>query len=141
MDKLYVMKKITIIVIICGLVLQVGCNKKEIAVEKEQDLDFTVVEQIDIPDKLADEISSKKESGFKIAYEDGEYMYIAIGYGKKDTGGYNVVIKELFLTRNSIYVNSSLIGPRENEMVLKANTYPYIVIKLENRNLNVVFNA
>ena len=141
MLRLYETKSILLILLVCTFFFNSGCSEKEISAEKVQDLDFTVVEQADIPVKLADEIATKKEGGFKISYKDGEFMYIAIGYGKKDTGGYNVVIKELYLTQNAIYINSSLIGPNENDMVLKANTYPYVVVKIENRDLNVVFNT
>ncbi len=128
-----------LICMMCVLCSMSGCSKKEISVEKQKDLDFTVLEQGDIPEKLGEEIANKKENGFKITYIDGEYMYIAVGYGKRDTGGYNVLVKDLYLTKNAIYINTSLVGPRENEMVLKATTYPYIVIKTKAIDLNVVF--
>ena len=130
---------ICILVVIAIIVEIVGCSKKDIFVKKEKDLDFTVVEQGDIPEKLGEEIANKKEKGFKITYIDNGYLYIAVGYGARETGGYNVLVKDLYLTKNAIYMNTSLVGPRENEMVLKATTYPYIVIKTMDRGVNVVF--
>ena len=128
------------IICIVYVVSLTGCSKKAFSKEKIKDLDFTVLEQSEIPAKLAEEIASKKEEGFKITYIDGEYMYIAVGYGAQETGGYSVVIKELYQTKDAICINSGLIGPRENDLVLKAKTYPYIVIKLEKRDMDVVFN-
>ena len=128
------------ILIVCMVAL-CSCTKKKLSVHKEKDLDFAVVEQSEIPEKLAEEILAKKENGFQLTYKDGEYMYIAIGYGAQETGGYSVRVKELFLAKNVIYIDSSLVGPEENDMVLNAKTYPYVVVKLENRNLNVVFNS
>ena len=140
-EKRVVQKRymLCMVCIACVLFNLSGCSKREISTEKEKELDFTVVEQADIPEKLGEEIANKKENGFKITYVDGEYMYIAVGYGKRDTGGYNVLVKDLYLTKNAIYINTSLVGPRENELVLKTTTYPYIVIKMKAIDLNVVF--
>lgn len=139
MKKRDMLHKFYLLFVIVMMSSLIGCTSKEISVEKEKDLDFTVVEQGDIPDKLGEEIANKKEKGFKITYVDEGYMYIAVGYGARETGGYNVLVKDLYLTKNAIYINTSLVGPRENEMVLKATTYPYIVIKTTDRGLNVVF--
>jgi len=138
----YVVKLVSIVGIIgICMCICLGCSTKKISIKKKCDIDFTVVEQSDIPAKLSEEIANKKENGFKLTYSDGNYMYIAIGYGARDTGGYNVQVKELFMTSNAIYINSSLVGPRENDMVLKATTYPYIVVKIEDNDMNVVFNT
>lgn len=140
MNKQIFYKLIICMLITICITSVTGCSKKMLSKEKINDLDFTVLEQSEIPTKLAQEISSKKEQGFKLTYIDGEYMYIAIGYGAQDTGGYSVTIKELYQTRNAIYISSRLVGPRENDLVLKAKTYPYIVCKLERRDMDVVFN-
>ena len=138
MIKIICKKVIVLLICVAGLTLS-GCEKREYSVKKEYDLDFTIVEQTEIPKKLSEKISERKENEFQITYKDGEYMYIAIGYGVQDTGGYSVNIKELYVAQNAIYINSSLIGPRENDLVLKAKSYPYVVVKLENRDMNVVF--
>ena len=134
------MRKIHVLILVILIVFFLfGCTKK-LDTKKVEDLDFTVVPASDVPEKLAAQITKDKEQGFKINYKDGEYMYIARGYGKQSTGGYSVKVKELYLSKNAICINTELIGPRENDMVLKAASYPYIVIKLENRDFDVIFN-
>ena len=134
------MKKVYVFILLAITILMLsGCTKK-LDTKKVENVDFTVVPASDVPEKLALQITKDKEQGFKISYTDGEYMYIARGYGKQPTGGYSVAVKELYMSKNAICINTALIGPRENDMVLKAATYPYIVIKLEKRDFDVVFN-
>ena len=134
------MRKIYVLLLVISMMVSlVGCTKK-LDTKKVENLDFTVVPASDVPEKLSAQITKDKEQGFKISYKDGEYMYITRGYGKQPTGGYSVKVKELYMSKNAICINTELIGPRENDMVLKAASYPYVVIKIENRDMDVIFN-
>ena len=132
-------KKIVLYSLVFLLVGIVGCSKEELSTDKERNIDFTVLEQSEVPVKLAERIAEKKEKGFKITYVEEDYMYLAIGYGKQSTGGYSVSVKELYSTKNSICIKTSLIGPNENDMVLKAITYPYLVLKFEKIDKDVIW--
>jgi hypothetical protein len=107
--------------------------------EKLRDLEFTTVEETDIPDELLKIIEEKKNSEFKITYTDNESLYICVGYGEQKTGGYSIAVNELYLTSNAIYVDTNLIGPSKDENISEALSYPYVVVKTEYMDKSVVF--
>ena len=72
-------------------------------------------------------------------YKDSEFLYIVRGYGEQETGGYSICIRDLYLTSNAIIFDTELIGPRKGETISKSPSYPYIVVKVELRDENVVF--
>lgn len=79
--------------------------------EKVRDIDFTVLAEDNIPDELKQVIEEKKEKEFKLTYQDNGFLYICVGYGRQETGGYSITVNDLYLTGNSIYVDTNLIGP------------------------------
>lgn len=135
-----VMKKI-ILAILCMsmLCLFAGCTAEKISTEKLRDIEFTVVPKKEIPKELEDMIKEKGEEAFKLTYADDGSLYIAEGYGKQPTSGYSIEVKELYETENAIYVHTNLIGPAKDERILERATYPYIVVRLEFVDKNVVF--
>ena len=134
------MKKIlSTILSLCILISLCACSAKELATEKIQDIDFTVTEEKNIPEELLTMIEEKGASPFKLTYADNGALYIAEGYGEQPTSGYSIEVKECFETKNAIYVHTNLIGPSKDEKIVETKTYPYIVIKLEFIDKNVVF--
>jgi hypothetical protein len=112
---------------------------EEASNEKLRDLEFTIVEQEDIPAELLKIVEEKKTSEFKITYTDNENLYICVGYGEQQTGGYSIAVKELYLTSNAIYIDTNLIGPSKDEKISEVLSYPYVVIKTEYMDKSVVF--
>ena len=125
--------------VIC-LILCSGCGVKKAGTEKVRDLEFTVLEETEIPEKLKETIEEKKADDFKMTYILDDYLYIVRGFGMQETGGYSIQVQELYLAENAIYFAADLIGPESGEPVEKAVSYPYIVIKTERLNENVVFD-
>lgn len=119
---------------LCAM-LTAGCtSQKE---ERLQDLDFTVVDDAEVPDELKTIIDQKKTGEFKLTYADQDELYIVVGYGKQLTGGYSIQFPDVYLTKDNIVVTSVLLGPEEEE---PANiSYPYAVIKIEYRSEPVLF--
>lgn len=117
----------------------VGCKTENTDIKKLKDLDFTVVEDADLPGELKEIIDEKKAEPFKLSYSNKDSLYIVVGYGKQNSGGYSISVDELYLTSNAIYINTNLIGPSENDMVSQGVTYPYVVVKLEFMDKRVVF--
>jgi hypothetical protein len=74
-----------------------------------------------------------------MTYSDGEYLYIARGYGEQETGGYSITVQELYLTEDAVVFSGALYGPQNGEQVTQSKSYPYIVIKLELLELPVTF--
>ncbi len=136
-------KPIVYLMLLIGLSsLLVACKTKDSKPEKVKELEFTVVEDANVPEELMEVINERKTNPFKITYADEgeEYLYIIVGYGQKPTGGYSISIDELFLAENVIYLDTNLIGPSEEEFVSNAVTYPYVVIKIEYTDKRVLFD-
>jgi hypothetical protein len=137
------MKRIRGIVLLLTIAITTAglcsCKVENEDIKKLKDLEFTVVEDADLPGELKDIIDQKKENPFKLSYSNKDYLYIVVGYGKQNSGGYSVSIDELYLTSNAIYIDTNLIGPSEGDMVTQGVTYPYVVAKLEFMEKSVVF--
>ena len=116
-----------------------GCGMKKTGSEKIRDLDFTVLKEEEIPEKLMEEIEEKKEDDFKMSYTLDDYLYIVRGFGMQETGGYSIQVQEVYLTENAVYFDADLIGPKSGEVQEKAVSYPYIVVKVQRQEENVVF--
>jgi hypothetical protein len=127
-----------LMIVITGLEVT-GCKTEETDIKKLKDLEFTVVEDADLPGELKEIIDEKKENPFKLSYSNKDNLYIVVGYGKQNSGGYSISVEELYLTSNAIYIDTNLIGPSQDDLVTQGVTYPYIVIKLEFMDKSIVF--
>lgn len=123
-----------------SIMLFAGCKSEDTDIKKIKDLEFTVVEDADVPEPLKKIINEKKKQPFKMSYTNSDYLYIVVGYGEQATGGYSISVDDLFLTSNAVYIYTNLIGPSEKEYVTNALTYPYVVVKTEFVDKVVVFN-
>lgn len=115
-----------------------SCGFEKNNTTKLRDLDYTVLEEEEVPEELKVMIEEKKEGEFKLTYTYDGYLYVARGFGMQETGGYSIQMKELYLTENAIYFDAELLGPTREEAI-GAVSYPYIVIKTEAMDRNVVF--
>ena len=135
------MKKICLLVIVSIMAAMLsacgGETEKEV---NRNNLEFTVVSEDRLPDELKEILDQKKESAFKLTYADEGYLYICVGYGKQESGGYSVTVNELYETDNAIYVNTNLLGPKAGSSPGTSPSYPYIVLKIEFRDKTVVFD-
>lgn len=130
---------IAVVCMISMLGILSACSVQKLSTEKLHDLDFTVVKEEDIPKELGKMISDHKEQVFKLTYADQGLLYIAEGYGKQPTSGYSIEVKDCFESKNAVYFHTNLIGPSKTEMIVEQPTYPYIVIKMNLVDKNVVF--
>lgn len=127
---------LTIVISSIGII---GCKTKDNDIKKIRDIDFTVVEDADIPGVLKEIIDEKKEEPFKLSYSNKDNLYIVVGYGKQNSGGYSISVDSLYLTKNAIYIDTNLIGPSGDDMVSQGVTYPYVVVRMEFLDERVVF--
>lgn len=134
------MKKF-VLAILCMvlLCLAAGCSTEKITTEKLRDIEFTVVDDDNIPEELEGMIDEKYDIPYKLTFADDGSLYIAVGYGEQKTSGYSIAVDELYETKNAIYIHTNLIGPAKDEKIMEIKTYPYIVVKLEFIDKNVVF--
>lgn len=133
------MKKTGFFILLIAI-LASGCTIRKEDTEKLRDIDFTVVESEDVPEELRDIIQEKQENETKLFYADEGYLYVVRGYGKQDTSGYSVEVRDCYETENTICVETSLLGPPKGEEIVDKPTYPCVVIKMEYSEKDVIFN-
>ena len=121
------------------LIFLSGCSVQKNETEKLKDLDYTIVEEKEVPEELQGILEEKKTESFKLTYEAEGSLYLCIGYGKQATGGYSISVAELYLSENAIYFDTNLIGPDPSETVSETVSYPYLVIRTEYLDKPVVF--
>lgn len=124
-------------VMLFALFALAGCLKED--TEKVRDLTSVIVSEEALPAELKTIIDGKKEKPFQLTYSDKEYLYICIGYGKQETGGYSIVLNDLYLTETEVRVDTTLLGPELSDQAKKTATYPYLVIRTELVEQPVVF--
>ena len=114
-----------------------GCQEEE----KIRDLDFTVVSPECVPKELLLEIDAKKQEPFQMSFQDGNYLYLCVGYGRQEKSGYSICVKDLYLTESAIMLDTTLIGPKhDRKKKVYEESYPYIVIKTEYIDATVIFS-
>lgn len=131
------MKKWCLVLLILCILTACGVQTQD--EEKISDLEFTVLDPEKVPEELRNVLEEKKITPFKVTYEDEGYLYICVGYGEQQTSGYSIVVEDLYLTSNAIYVDTELLGPQKGEETAAATTCPYIVLKLKEMEESVVF--
>ena len=125
------------VMLLTAMVLS-GCQMISSEKVKLRDLDFTIQSEDTTPKEVLKMVEEKKAEPFKFTFTDGENLYICIGYGKQDRGGYSITVDALYLTEDAIYVETTLLGPADGEKGQKGASYPYIVIKTEALDQTVV---
>lgn len=121
------------------LVLLTACSAGRDDRKKLRDIEFTVTGAGEVPEELMTLITEKKEEGFQVTYGDKGYLYLARGYGKRDTSGYSVEVTECYEAEDVVCVKTNLIGPPKDEEIIEESTYPYVVVKIEYIEKNVIF--
>ena len=138
MDYFHGKKLLLFLCFIGSLFCFIGCSETEKEFRKVKELEFTVVEEADVPQELLAKINEKKQQPFSMNYVTEGYLYIVQGYGEQPSGGYSITVKELFLAEDAVVFQSELLGPSKDELVRQVTTYPYIVVKLQDMGVDVV---
>lgn len=131
------MISVCLVCLLCFLVF--ACGKKQDPMEKIKDLEYTVIAEDNIPKELLAKIEEKKENAFRLTFEDQGFLYICMGYGTQQTGGYSIAVNALYETANVVYIDTNLIGPSPEEKKNQVKSYPYVVVKMEFLDKPVVF--
>lgn len=121
------------------LIFLSGCKMQTNEREKLRELEYTIVEEEKVPEELRQILEEKRKKEFKLTYEEEGSLYLCIGYGEQKTSGYSISVKELYLSENAIYFDTSLIGPGKDETVSETPSYPCLIVKTEQIDKPVVF--
>ena len=122
------------------MILLTGCEMKQVGNMAKTEVEFTVVEPDEVPSELAVIIEENKQGEIKLTYEDQGYMYLVRGDGQQKTGGYSIAVNEVFLAEDGLHVDTSLIGPPRDQEIRDEASYPYLVIKIEAQEAEVLFD-
>ena len=133
------MKRVFICCVIAAVFLA-GCVVKHEDTQKLRDLDFTVLNPEDAPRELQEMISEEERHPFCLTYADQGSLYIAEGYGTQLTTGYSVEVNDLYETEDAVFIHTTLLGPEAGEDIKEISTFPYVVVKLEYIDKNVIFD-
>lgn len=142
MKKRLLIKAALFLVLLFCLILLVGCERKEERVKK--DIEFTVCSRENLPEELYAIIEEKKDKVCKFTYTNGSFMYIVVCYGEKERENLNVVVNDLFMTSNAIYIDTTLktdaTTATDSVATGDYSMYPYIVLKCQKYDVPVVFD-
>lgn len=139
MRKRTIMKSMLCTVFCITVLLFSGCSLLNEEKMKLRDLEFVVLSEERIPEELKKILEEKKTAPFQITYSDQKNLYICTGYGEQKTGGYSIVVDELYLTESQIIVNTCLLGPEGTSKEPMVPSYPYIVLRTELLDKPVLF--
>ena len=135
-----ILQSILCIVALVGLCVALqGCKIENQEDKKVQDLEFTVLQDREVPQDILEMIEEKKQEAFQFTKTSGPYTYLVVGYGKQNTSGYSIQVEDVYLGENSIYIKTALLGPKKDEAVSEVETFPYVVVKIEARDETVIF--
>lgn len=119
--------------------LLTGCSSRKTETESERKaIDFTVVEDREIPEKLMEVIEENKQEEIRLSYTEGENLYLVRGYGQQKTGGYSIAVAECAEDETTIWFHTQLIGPESQEKLSDDPSYPYLVVKMEIRKKEIM---
>lgn len=115
-----------------------GCGRSEDATDERTEVDFTVVAPDKLPPELQTIIEENKKEEMRLTYEDGAELYLIRGYGEQKTGGYSIAVSGCAEDENGVWFDTRLIGPPDVQTGGKEPSYPYIVVKIERRDKDVM---
>lgn len=128
-----------IILSVCILLYISGCSAVKTSSDKDNDVQYTVVSGSEVPKELLQFIEENKNTRMKLTYTEQGLEYLIIGYGVQSNSGYSVEVLELYETENTIVVRTNLLGPSPDEEIEECDTFPYIVILIEETEKPIMF--
>lgn len=132
-------KLISIIVLSCFLMLLCsGCKNIKIEEAEREQLDYTVLQQDEVPETIKELIEQRKVKEFQLTYKSDEDLYLFKGYGQQMTGGYSIQVVDLSESKNGIFFETKLIGPMEADIGGEPS-YPFIGVKIKYQDKPVLF--
>lgn len=106
---------------------------------KIMDMEFTVVDDENVQDVIKQNVDILKFNPFKLSIRDGQYLYIAVGYGEQRTGGYSIQVNELYESQDHIVISTELLSPGKDDIVTMNITYPYVIIRTNDLLLPIYY--
>lgn len=93
----------------------------------------------DLPENLQEWVENSKEMNLAQEKEQGGRRYLLVTYGMKESGGYEVEIKDVGVNRDRVEAVVEFTRPEPEQNVTEAITYPYSIVYTKPTNLPLVF--
>lgn len=118
-----------------------GCGAAKSADGGERNaVDFTVVRQDDLPEKVGKLTEDKRQEAYEMSYRYGGALYLMRGYGIQDTGGYSIQVEYVEENEEELHVKTRLVGPKNRSEQTAVVSCPQIVVKVEDRDKKIIFD-
>lgn len=133
--KIFIFAVVLIVLVAaCALLKITRIDKKRVG-----DVEYKVLLEEEIPAEVFEEIERFKHESKQCSYICSDKLYIVVSYGRQDTGGYTVEVNDLYESSNTIFVKTTLMGPKSKKDAKEDESYPYVVLKLSLSDKKVVF--
>ncbi len=133
------MKKRKLLFLVFGLVTSLMGCKVQYDTEKQNDVEYQILTEEEYPQQVEEIIMNSRNNNFRKTYDDGEYLYMIVGYGAQPTSGYRIEVQEVYESTNALFVTTMLKGPTHGEVVEETESYPVVVIKVNYTEKPVVY--
>lgn len=136
------MAKKILIFVLALMVLVGACAMMRVTrIDKErvEDVEYKVLLEEEIPAEVFEEIEGFKHESKQCSYICSDRLYIVVSYGRQEAGGYSVEVNDLYESSNTIFVKTTLMGPKSKKDAKEDESYPYVVLKLSLSDKKVVF--
>ena len=130
-------RKIFFVGAICAALL-CGCSVIRIDIRKVRDLPYTVVDEYDVPEEMRQAIADQEQEPFLYTWANEGRLYIARGYGKQDTAGYQIQVDAFYESSNVLVFATTLLGPEPDTDTEQGTTCPYLVIQTDYNPKHVI---
>lgn len=115
-----------------------GCHKMS---ESERiEVEFSVMTTEELPEELLTILEENKEKEMRLTWMDGEELYLIRGYGKQENRGYSIAVAECSEDEETLWFDTRLIGPPDEEALLEGDSCPFLVVKVAATEKEVVID-
>ena len=108
-----------------------GCSVVTVDNKKASSISYEIIEY--------HHLNNYYEGNKRITYNDGNYTYLLVFYGKMPISGYTIKVKELYSTDSNIVLDTTLIGPSKEETNAGKESFPAVVIKIKASDKTIIF--
>ena len=134
-------KKIIGVGIVIGMLAAVLVYFKvdKIDRKKVNDVAFEVVEEENIPVEIEEYIDGFGKEMRRGSYLCSDELYIVVYYGEQSIDGYSIDVSKLYESKDAVFIETVLMGPKSSKEINEVKSYPYVVIKIPINDKKVVF--
>lgn len=106
-----------------------GCQMSRVPGERIAELSYERAEEWELPEEVKSLVQEEWEEPFLFTFGDGDVLYIASGYGRQESDGFEIRVDTLYEAQEALVLHTTLLGPEPGEGTDSRPTYPYLVLR------------